>query len=419
MQGAEASDQRCERVDGERRQRDEVERAGVERPDRAHGIEHDRPLPEHPARRPLERTARVGDDDGPADPVEEPHAELRLEPPDSFGERRLGHTERRRPGGEAAFVDDGEDVLDLAKLHRPPFVATGAVPGVRPARLIGISNDIGSLQRLEQCGRRAVQWGVALHILLGALLIGAGVGFLSGAFGKGGSAVSTPLLHVLGVPAIVAIASPLPATIPATWLASRRYAREGHVDRRVLRVGMIVGIPVTALGAFLTRWIAGEPLVLATDVILLVLGVRVLLGAHTPADTDGADAGTDDADLEAPASRLRTVLVVSAAGMVSGLLGNSGGFLLAPLFMNVLRMPVRRALGTSLALATALAVPGTLVHAWLGHIDWSLSLVLGCASIPFATLGAAAALRMRERSLTVAYGVGIAMLSGGLLVFAR
>ena len=122
--------------------------------------------------------------------------------------------------------------------------------------------------------------GVDLHLMLGVLLIGAGVGFLSGAFGKGGSAISTPLLHVLGVPAMVAIASPLPATIPATLLASRGYARAGHVDRDVLRIGIIVGIPLTALGAFLTRWIGGEALVLATDVILLVLGLRVLLGAH-------------------------------------------------------------------------------------------------------------------------------------------
>ena len=64
--------------------------------------------------------------------------------------------------------------------------------------------------------------GVDPHILLGVLLIGAGVGFFSGAFGKGGSAVSTPLLHALGVPAIVAIASPLPATIPSTLLAEPR-----------------------------------------------------------------------------------------------------------------------------------------------------------------------------------------------------
>ena len=254
------------------------------------------------------------------------------------------------------------------------------------------------------------------QILLGALLIGAGVGFLSGAFGKGGSAISTPLLHAIGVPAIVAIASPLPATIPSTLLASRRYARTGHVDRHVLRIGVIVGIPLTALGAFLTRWITGEPLVLTTDAILLVLSLRVLLVAHAAPHDDETEARPDELRR---ASRPRTVGVVAVAAIASGLLGNSGGFILAPLFMNVLRMPVRRALGTSLALAAALAVPGTIVHAWLGHIDWSLSLVFGLASVPFATLGATVALRVRERSLTLAYGTGIALLAGGLLAFAR
>ena len=39
-------------------------------------------------------------------------------------------------------------------------------------------------------------------------------------------------------------------------------------------------------------------------------------------------------------------------------------------------MPIHRALGTSLVLAAGLAVPGTLVHAWLGHIDWSLTLAI-------------------------------------------
>jgi uncharacterized membrane protein YfcA len=248
---------------------------------------------------------------------------------------------------------------------------------------------------------------VELHIFLGTLLVGAGIGFLSGAFGKGGAAISSPLLHAIGVPAIIAVASPLPATIPSTLLASRRYARADHVDRRVLTIGLCVGVPLTAVGAYLTRWIAGEKLVLATDAILLALAVRILLGTHE-------EAGESE-----PASTMRTALVVAGAAIVSGLLGNSGGFVLAPLFVSALRMPVRRALGTSLALAAALAVPGTIVHAYLGHIDWTLAFVFGLAAVPLASFGASIALRIRERSLTLAYGFGIAALSGGLLAFAR
>jgi hypothetical protein len=113
------------------------------------------------------------------------------------------------------------------------------------------------------------------------------------------------------------------------------------------------------------------------------------------------------------------LVVVGVVGFVSGLLGNSGGFLLAPLFMSVLGMPIHRALGTSLVLATCLAVPGTLVHAWLGHIDWSLTLGFGLASAPAAAFGAQLALRTKARPLTLAYGAGLATLAGGLLAFTH
>ena len=50
---------------------------------------------------------------------------------------------------------------------------------------------------------------------------------LGGLFGKGGSAIATPLLAAIGVPPIIAVASPLPATIPGTLVAYRRYRRLG------------------------------------------------------------------------------------------------------------------------------------------------------------------------------------------------
>src|SRR5258708_12075577 len=79
-------------------------------------------------------------------------------------------------------------------------------------------------------------------------LIGAAVGALGGMFGTGGSAVATPLLHLAGVPALVAVASPLPAAIPSTAVAARAYPREGMIDRRVLRRTALFGVPPTLAG---------------------------------------------------------------------------------------------------------------------------------------------------------------------------
>src|SRR5690606_17569045 len=87
--------------------------------------------------------------------------------------------------------------------------------------------------------------------------IGIGTGFLAGLFGKGGSAVATPILAAVGVPPIVAVAAPLPATIPGTLVASRPYARAGLIDRELMWWSLAFGVPATILGAVATKWIDG------------------------------------------------------------------------------------------------------------------------------------------------------------------
>jgi len=237
------------------------------------------------------------------------------------------------------------------------------------------------------------------------LAIGAGVGFLGGMFGKGGSAVATPLLAAIGVPAIIAVAAPLPATIPGTLVAHRRYRQEGFSDPRLIRWTLAFGIPATVAGALTTRWINGDVLIVATDVIVALLGLRVLIA--------GVGSPEPGVDHETPA---RMAAVAVAVGVLAGLLANSGGFLLVPLYLAVLSMPIKRALASSLAVATVLAVPGTVVHAAMGHIDWRVAGIFAVASIPLSGLGAKLALRMPAHRLERVYGAGLLLLGTTLLV---
>lgn len=299
---------------------------------------------------------------------------------------------------------------------------------------------------------------MAVPTLLAVLAVGAATGFLGGLFGKGGSALATPVLAALGIPAIVAVASPLPATIPGTLLAARQYARAGHVDRRVLAWSAAVGVPATLAGAAVTRWIAAESLVVATDLLVAGLGVSILVGAGRGGSRRVASAPSTAADLVAdlpsslgsetsatadgsigvaPASSAGVAAISPAAiddrrepgpgpivavavvvGLVAGLLANSGGFVLAPLLLVVLRLPVRRALGTSLAVSAALAVPGTVAHAALGHVDWGLVAVFGVASVPLSAVGARTALRIDPQRLEVAFGAMLVVAATVLLAWA-
>jgi uncharacterized membrane protein YfcA len=231
-----------------------------------------------------------------------------------------------------------------------------------------------------------------------AALIGLGIGFLGGLLGKGGSAIATPLLHAIGVPAIIAVASPLPATVPSTMVASWAYSRERLVDWRVVRWSIAFGVPATIGGALLTRLVSGGALVRATDVVLIGLGIRILVGGRAREKTPRPAAEV---------SAWMLAGVATGVGIASGLLANSGGFLLAPLFVTLLRLPIKSALASSLAVASVLAVPGTIVHAALGHIDWTLVAVFAATSVPLSFLGARVAIRTDPHRLERIYGMAL------------
>lgn len=242
--------------------------------------------------------------------------------------------------------------------------------------------------------------------LLAAAGIGLVIGFLGGLFGKGGSAIATPLLAAFGVPAIIAVAAPLPATIPSTLAASSVYWKARLIDWHVVRWSLAFGIPATIVGAMATRWVDGTVLVTITDAILVVLGLRFLL----------APGKGDRGPLERPRGGLVLVGVAISVGLVSGLLANSGGFLLAPLYIAVLRLPLKAAFASSLAVATVLAVPGTIVHAALGHIDWQLVAVFASTSVPLSFVGARVAMRTKSDRLERIYGAVISTLGVAFLI---
>lgn len=241
---------------------------------------------------------------------------------------------------------------------------------------------------------------------LAIALIGLGVGFLGGLFGKGGSAIATPLLFAVGVPPIVAVASPLPATIPSTIVAAEAYRKAGLVKWRTIRLSLVAGIPATIVGAVSTRWIDGSALVTATEVIIIGIGIRLLIAPSEEA----AERTTENPDA------WRLIGVGALVGFAAGLLANSGGFLLAPLYLTVARLPIKSALGESLAVSAVLAVPGTLIHAFLGHIDWTVTLVVATTSIPASRAGAMVALRTASDRLERIYGLALVVLGGGLLI---
>jgi uncharacterized protein len=65
--------------------------------------------------------------------------------------------------------------------------------------------------------------------------------------------------------------------------------------------------------------------------------------------------------------------------------------------------------------SAALAVPGTIVHAYLGHISWTVAGLIALGSVPFSYLGARVGIRSKSSSLERVYGVVLTALGAFFL----
>jgi len=243
---------------------------------------------------------------------------------------------------------------------------------------------------------------------LGAVLTGVVIGFLGGLFGKGGSAVATPLLSLLGFPGFVAVASPLPATVPSTLVASAEYWRSKLLDWEIVGWSIGIGVPAIIAGSLLSPYVGAKPLLVVTGLLVLAFGVSFLF---FPKDRSLAKEAVENPDGLRPSYwRIRLVLVSIGVGLISGLLANAGGFLLVPCYTELLKQPMKKAFACSLAVSSVLAVPGTIVHAHLGHISWPVTCLVALGAIPFSVLGARLAIKTRAAKLERWYGLALTAL---------
>ena len=137
-------------------------------------------------------------------------------------------------------------------------------------------------------------------------------------------------------------------------------------------------------------------------------------GAQTvPASpaASAAGAGVGNHDEAAPASPklsrkqlLIGVAIGLGAGLMSGYVGVGGGFIMVPLMLSLIHIPMKLASGTSLIAILILAIPGTIENGLVGNIDYVVGLSVAVGSIPGAVLGAWLVKRVPERALRFIFG---------------
>lgn len=241
--------------------------------------------------------------------------------------------------------------------------------------------------------------------------LGVGIGLLSGFFGVGGSSIATPMLRILlDVPRLQAIASPLPVTLPAALAGTLANRRRGLTNRRATQIAVVWGIPGVIAGAISTRWLPTDPLIVLTAIIMILISGRLLVADRLPR-TASVRSGW-------PALSARTLGPAAVViGVLSGMLANGGGILLVPAFIFLGGATAQEAAATSLVCVAFYAVPGIVVHASLGHIDYLLSGALSAGTLPATYVSAR--LSVGVRSSRVRSGFAVLLTTLATIFLAR
>lgn len=226
--------------------------------------------------------------------------------------------------------------------------------------------------------------------LVGLGLVGA---FVAGLLGVGGAIVMIPLLlygpPLLGVGAldIKAVAA---VTMVQVFVAAvsglLAHGRHRAVNAELVFVGGLWMAAGSLAGALASKFVHGTWLLLVFALMVAAAAFLMLV----PTETADPPAAAGSAGF----SRVRTALVAGGVGVAAGFVGAGGAFLLVPLLLVVVGVPMRVTIGTSLGMTALAATTGVFGKLVTGQIPLAPALAVALGALPGAQLGAAVSRRV-------------------------
>ena len=259
------------------------------------------------------------------------------------------------------------------------------------------------------------------------LLLGGGVGFLSGLFGVGGGFLMTPLLIFIGIPPAVAVGSGAAQNIASSISGVVAHMRKGNVDFRMGGVLLGGGIVGSTLGVqiFALLRSSGQVEFFISIAYVVVLGTVGGLMLIETVNTlrkrwQNKRSGAPPArrklhehiwlhglplKMRVPHSKLYISALApfgigAIVGVLSALLGVGGGFIMVPAMIYLLGMPTVVVIGTSLFQIIFVSANVTYLQAWqVQTVDIALAVLLLIGGVIGAQFGARFGAKLRGESL--------------------
>jgi uncharacterized membrane protein YfcA len=216
---------------------------------------------------------------------------------------------------------------------------------------------------------------------LTAAALGCLIGLVLAFTGAGGGILAIPLL-VLGMHLPVQQAAPvgLAAVGIASAVGSLLGLREGVVRYRAAALIGLLGIIAAPIGVALAQRLPSRPLLAAFALVMAWVAWRMLrppiaLAEAMPPSASPCRVNTASGRIIWTSSCARALAATGAlSGLLSGLLGVGGGFVIVPALTRHTDLDIRHVQATSLAVIALVSVSGLAAAAWHGSLDWAIAL---------------------------------------------
>jgi uncharacterized membrane protein YfcA len=271
--------------------------------------------------------------------------------------------------------------------------------------------------------------GNSVNILL-ILGLGGFVGLLSGIFGVGGGFLMTPLLMMFGIPPTVAAASDSNQIVGASTSGTLAHMRLGNVDipmGLMLLIGGIAGGTIGVQVIKLLRAMGNADFLIAITYVIMLGGVGGYMFWESLQGLKKAKKQSTDTtkivtkEVKSKKSALKSlpfqynfvksgckisVLLPLGFGILVGILaaimGVGGGFIMVPVMVYLLRMPMHVVVGTSLFQILFTCVNVTVMQAYSNHtVDFVLAVLLLLGSTIGAQVGTKISKKLKADQLKI------------------
>ena len=251
---------------------------------------------------------------------------------------------------------------------------------------------------------------VLVHFVAPAL-VGVLIGIASGLLGIGGGTVMVPIFRLaFGMSATMSTATSLFAIIPTSISGAISHVKGKTCIPALGIAAGLGGACMSPIGVWLAQLSPDWLVMLAAALIIGYSAINMFKKAfkvpragQPVAGVDAAAPTADDSSLSRK-QLLQGAAIGLVAGLASGYVGVGGGFIMVPLMLSIIGIPMRKASGTSLIAVMILAIPGVIEQGIIGNINYLAGIAIVIGTIPGAAIGARLVTKVPERTLRLLFG---------------